>query len=160
MMGASNSTKRVVIENSSGTGPVEISESVVRRLKGEPEPVPKKESLEPRTEKYQAHEKRIPQESSNKAKNIEEYYQKKFAELEKKNAAILKSTTAQFADAVQEVEKKFLNTTGPQVCPELQTKVFHCYQANPDHTLECSAIVKAFAACVEKARQNALLRKG
>ena len=45
------------------------------------------------------------------------------------------------------------NTTGPQVCPELQTKVFHCYQANPDHTLECSAIVKAFAACVEKARQ-------
>lgn len=45
------------------------------------------------------------------------------------------------------------NTTGPQVCPELQTKVFHCYQANPDHTLECSAVVKAFAACVEKARQ-------
>lgn len=47
----------------------------------------------------------------------------------------------------------FRKTTGPQVCPDLQTKVYQCYQANPDQTLECSSVVRAFVDCVERARQ-------
>lgn len=51
----------------------------------------------------------------------------------------------------------FRKTTGPQVCPDLQTKVYQCYQANPDQTLECSSVVRAFVDCVERARQVSFL---
>ncbi|CAG2242122.1 MICOS complex subunit MIC19-like [Mytilus edulis] len=163
-MGASNSTRRVVIEDSSGSGvAVTVSQSVVRRLKGETESEPKTDHTESRREQLSdaITETRIPsRDSSQEVKKLESYYQSKLAELEKKNASLLKQTTAQFAEAVQEVEKKFLKTTGPQVCPDLQTKVYQCYQANPDQTLECSSVVRAFVDCVERARQNALLRKG
>ncbi|CAC5414027.1 CHCHD3 [Mytilus coruscus] len=139
-----------------------VSQSVVRRLKGETESEPKTDHTESRREQFSdtTTETRIPREPSQEVKKLESYYQSKLAELEKRNASLLKQTTAQFAEAVQEVEKKFLKTTGPQVCSDLQTKVYQCYQSNPDQTLECSSVVKAFVDCVERARQNALLRKG
>lgn len=44
------------------------------------------------------------------------------------------------------------NTTGSPVCQDLQDKVFRCYTDNHKKTLLCSADVRAFFECVERAR--------
>eukprot|EP00105_Crassostrea_gigas_P032041 XP_011454913.1 PREDICTED: MICOS complex subunit Mic19 [Crassostrea gigas] len=87
-------------------------------------------------------------------------YNQKLKELEEKNAQLLNARVDEFAQAVQEVEKKFMNTTGSPVCQDLQDKVFRCYTDNHKKTLLCSADVRAFFECVERARANALMRKG
>lgn len=38
------------------------------------------------------------------------------------------------------------------VCQEFQAQVLKCYQENPTDILNCSALVNAFTACVNRAR--------
>nr|XP_022301630.1 MICOS complex subunit Mic19-like [Crassostrea virginica] len=101
--------------------------------------------------------------SRRKMESEEEFshsYNQKLKELEDKNAQLLNARVDEFAQAVQEVEKKFMNSTGSPVCQDLQDKVFRCYTENHKKTLLCSADVRAFFECVERARANALMRKG
>ncbi|GFR72722.1 MICOS complex subunit [Elysia marginata] len=74
------------------------------------------------------------------------------------NTQLQHQTNEQFALAVQEVEKKFMNVTASPVCQDLQTKVLECYQANGTEPLNCSGIVNAFASCVDRARVNTQLQ--
>lgn len=48
------------------------------------------------------------------------------------------------------------NSTGSPVCQDLQDKVFRCYTENHKKTLLCSADVRAFFECVERARAVSL----
>ncbi|XP_048743457.1 MICOS complex subunit MIC19-like isoform X2 [Ostrea edulis] len=92
--------------------------------------------------------------------DLTDLYHNKIKELEEKNAKLLNARVDEFAQAVQEVEKKFMNSTGSPVCQDLQDKVFRCYTENHKKTLLCSPDVRAFFECVERARANALMRKG
>ena len=47
----------------------------------------------------------------------------------------------------------FRKHTCSPVCQDLQAKVYECYLGNPKQTLNCSAEVRAFSTCVERARQ-------
>lgn len=110
-----------------------------------------------------SHGNRTGRSSRRKMESEEEFtdsYNQKLKELEEKNAQLLNARVDEFAQAVQEVEKKFMNSTGSPVCQDLQDKVFRCYTDNHKKTLLCSADVRAFFECVERARANALMRKG
>ncbi|XP_048239146.1 MICOS complex subunit MIC19-like [Haliotis rufescens] len=167
-MGGTGSTRRLVVEEIDGDGVVKISESVVRRLKGESEPEGASSSQSksaPRPERVflpppppQYGQARI--DSKKAVQEVEAFYQQKLRQLEERNATLQKITNEQFAKAVQEVEQKFLKQTGSPVCQDLQSRVYNCYVDNPKYTLRCSADVRAFSLCVETARQNALARKG
>ncbi|XP_046581588.1 MICOS complex subunit MIC19-like [Haliotis rubra] len=168
-MGGTGSTRRLVVEELDGDGVVKISESVVRRLKGESEPEGASSSQSksaPRPERVYMPPPPPPQfgqariDSKKAVQEVENFYQQKLRQLEERNATLQKITNEQFAKAVQEVEQKFLKQTGSPVCQDLQSRVYNCYVDNPKYTLRCSADVRAFSLCVEKARQNALARKG
>jgi len=86
---------------------------------------------------------------------LEDLYVQKLKDLQEKHAELNKQTSQQFADAVQEVEAKFINYTAVPVCQDLQTKLLQCYQDNPNEILKCSNVVNAFSTCVERARITA-----
>uniref|UniRef100_A0A0B6ZHG3 CHCH domain-containing protein n=1 Tax=Arion vulgaris TaxID=1028688 RepID=A0A0B6ZHG3_9EUPU len=157
-MGGNSSTRRVVVEDTGGEEHITISEAVARRLKGQsdqnnssqvtesppvvsPPPQPKIFEPEPKTQLL-------------KDKTLEDYYVVKLQELQEKNAALQKITNEQFANAVKEVEHKFLNITASPVCQDLQAKVLDCYQSHPGEILNCSALVSAFTTCVDRARMS------
>ncbi|KAK3780755.1 hypothetical protein RRG08_001861 [Elysia crispata] len=85
-------------------------------------------------------------------KEAEDFYLQKIKDLQHRNSQLQQQTNEQFALAVQEVEKKFMNVTASPVCQDLQAKVLECYQANGSEPLNCSALVNAFASCVDRAR--------
>ncbi|XP_061195374.1 MICOS complex subunit Mic19-like [Saccostrea echinata] len=140
-MGGSSSKRRV--EFNDPNDPIVISQDVAKRIGVDPYNPGK-----PSRRKLESEEE------------LTDLYNSKIKELEAKNADLLKARVNEFAQAVQEVEKKFMNTTGSPVCQDLQDKVFHCYTENSKKTLLCSAEVRAFFECVERARANALMRKG
>ncbi|KAL8621155.1 hypothetical protein ACOMHN_004826 [Nucella lapillus] len=155
-MGGSGSTRRVVVEEVDGSGVVKISDSVVKRIRGEeggagdapPTPSPNMHRPPSMSDKSRA-----------MVQDIESFYTHRLRELEDRNSELQKITNEQFVKAVQEVEQKFLKHTSTPVCQNMQSKVYECYLDNPKQTLNCSAQVRAFSTCVERARQNALLRK-
>ncbi|XP_062593728.1 MICOS complex subunit Mic19-like [Saccostrea cucullata] len=140
-MGGSSSTRRV--EFNDPNDPIVISQDVARRIGMDPN-----NPAKPARRKLESEEE------------LTDLYNSKIKELEAKNADLLKARVSEFAQAVQEVEKKFMNTTGSPVCQDLQDKVFRCYTENNKKTLLCSEEVRAFFECVERARANALMRKG
>ncbi|KAL5014799.1 hypothetical protein ScPMuIL_009069 [Solemya velum] len=153
-MGGSGSTRRIVVENNEGSeGVVKISESVVNRLKGEPDKQAPATFQPPSPKEYKFGK-------TTEAKEIEAYYQQKLKHLEERNMQLQKTTTEQFAKAVEEVEKKFLKETGSPVCQDLQQSVYECYLYNPKETLKCSSQVRDFSRCVERSKQNAMTRRG
>ncbi|KAK6175335.1 hypothetical protein SNE40_013822 [Patella caerulea] len=170
-MGASGSTRKIVVEDQDGGGVVKISESVVRRIKGQSD---REESST--DSKQQTHESRPSKptiierpvyypaptikDNSRATQEIEAFYQEKLKQLEERNAQLQKITTEQFAKAVKEVEQKFIKQTGTPVCESIQDKVYNCYHSNPKESLNCWQEVGAFTTCVERARQNALARRG
>ncbi|CAG5115273.1 unnamed protein product [Candidula unifasciata] len=90
-----------------------------------------------------------------KNKEVDEFYFNKLQDLQERNAALQRITNEQFANAVREVEQKFLKVTASPVCQDLQAKVLECYQSNPGQVLNCSALVNAFSTCVDRARMAA-----
>jgi len=91
-------------------------------------------------------------------RRLEGYYDAKIQEIEKQNAELYKTTVDHFSKAVQQVEKKYLNTSLPLVCGDLQKAVKKCYLDNKSQSLNCSAEVHAFEQCVEKQRQRTLAK--
>jgi hypothetical protein len=91
-------------------------------------------------------------------RRIEAYYEAKIQEIEKQNVELYKTTVDHFSTAVQQVEKKYLNTSLPLVCGELQKAVKKCYLDNKSESLNCSSEVRAFEQCVEKQRQRILAK--
>ncbi|XP_041350162.1 MICOS complex subunit MIC19-like [Gigantopelta aegis] len=158
-MGATGSTHRVVVEQMDETGVVKISESVVKRLKGEadsedcfrPSPAPEVTIPRPFPRRTEGEMSALLQ--------MENFYKQKLQELDAKNDALLKTSVDQFAKAVQEVEKKFMKHSSSPVCQDLQSKVYNCYIENECKTLNCAKEVRDFTCCVEKSRQNAITRK-
>lgn len=91
-------------------------------------------------------------------RRIEAYYEDKIQEIEKQNAELYQTTVDHFSKAVQQVEKKYLNTSLPLVCGDLQKAVKKCYLDNKSQSLNCSAEVRAFEQCVGKQRQRMLAK--
>jgi len=181
-MGGSNSKRTLIVENEDG-GSIKITEGVVRRLKGLPDedkketdksgvpqpaatpapaapvspaptpapaPAPKVQEppKDPDYSQYGLYPKKVNAE-------LEDLYVKKLKDLQDKHAELNKKTNEQFAQAVQEVEGKFLDYTAVPVCQDLQSALLQCYQANPHEILKCSSVVNAFSVCVERARITA-----
>ncbi|XP_064633479.1 MICOS complex subunit MIC19-like [Lineus longissimus] len=158
-MGGTSSTRRVTLEEEEGAGIVKISGSVVKRLRGEDE------SHEPQS--FEEDRPTVPapkhapfRTSEDDISRLEKLYKEKLKRLEKLNKELYQTSTQEFSQAVQEVEKKFLKYTTSPVCHNQQDAVLKCYQDNPKQTLLCSLQVKQFLECVEKTRQTVLTRKG
>lgn len=154
-MGGSGSTRRVTVQEDDGPGMVKISENVVKRLVGQDEASVSKQA------EYQPGDRMgLSRREEDDLHKIEQYYQEKIHVLEDRNNQLFEEQKHQFAEAVQEVEKKFLKTTASPICQDLQTAVLECYQNNPNQTLLCSAHVKAFNECVQQQRERILTKKG
>lgn len=154
-MGGSGSTRRVTVQEDDGPGMVKISENVVKRLVGQEGTAVAKQG------EYQPGDRMdLSRRDGDDLHKIEQYYQEKINSLEERNNQLFEEQKHQFAEAVQEVEKKFLKTTASPVCEDLQTAVLACYQVNPNQTLLCSPHVKAFNECVQKQRERILTKKG
>ncbi|KAK7102508.1 MICOS complex subunit MIC19-like [Littorina saxatilis] len=165
-MGGSGSTRRVVVEDNDGGGVVKISDSVVKRIRGQEDFSAAGAGSSSSGSAGAGTGSRPPSFSGYKGtdvaalQDIEAFYMDRLKQLEQQNSELQKITNEQFVKAVQEVEQKFLKHTCAPVCQDLQKRVYECYLANPKQTLNCSVEVRAFSTCVERARQNALLRKG
>jgi len=164
-MGGQGSTQRkLVIEDVEG-GTVKITEAVARRLQGLPDVEEGKQaSAAPPQNQKQPQQSQDPSSQgengtsypNNINPEVEDFYVQKLKELQEiRNAELQKQTKNQFAKAVKEVEDKFIDYTASPVCQDLQCKVLECYQANGKQTLNCSAIVNSFTACVDRARMAA-----
>lgn len=168
-MGATSSTRRVTLEEDDGPGLVKISGSVVKRLRGEeearipetPAPEEKRAPTPSAPSAPQAQPAKIAPftTSEEDITRLEKIYKDKLNRLEKLNKELHETSTKEFSQAVEEVEKKFLKYTTSPVCQEQQDAVQKCYHDNPKQTLLCSSQVKAFLECVEKTRQTVLLTK-
>ncbi|XP_025106588.1 MICOS complex subunit MIC19-like [Pomacea canaliculata] len=156
-MGTSQSSRRVVVEDGETTGVVKISESVVKRIRGQV-PDTKESSSSELPSKCTVTTQTSP--ACTQLDKEDDFYRQSWKELEERNAELQRITNEQFAKAVVEVEKKFLKHTSSPVCQNLQSRVYECYLSNRNQILNCAAEVRAFSTCVERARQNALFRKG
>ncbi|RUS82673.1 hypothetical protein EGW08_009576 [Elysia chlorotica] len=162
-MGGGESKRRVVVEDADGEEIVTVTEAVVRRMKGLPDierktdekaaPSAPPPTTQPPPFNYtNTRQADLDQATAVLKKEAEDFYLQKIKDLQYRNSQLQQQTNEQFAQAVQEVEKKFVNVTASPCCQDLQTKVLECYQANGSEPLNCSAIVNAFASCVDRAR--------
>ncbi|XP_077986820.1 MICOS complex subunit mic25-a-like [Glandiceps talaboti] len=157
-MGASGSApKTVTVEMDQEKGTVKISESVVRRMMGEPEPVAKSPAKGP--EQSTPQDPKSDEKAAEQLKKREEHWKEKLRQAELKNAELYQLTTEQFTKAAEEVEAKFIHQTYRPICKDLQDEVLQCYSLNPGETLNCAAQVRAFTSCVEETRNNLLTKR-
>ncbi|BFZ08620.1 hypothetical protein BsWGS_11659 [Bradybaena similaris] len=91
------------------------------------------------------------------AKDVEEMYIKKLKDLQQRNKDLQNDTNKHFASAVKQVEDNFRGIMPQPVCQEFQAQVLKCYQENPTDILNCSSLVNAFTACVNRARVDQTL---
>lgn len=152
MGGSSSSPRRVTITDEDGSGTVQISEAVARRLLGKPEledhPETPAETGQPIQSTITAEER------DDELEKLENHYKKRIDALDKKNRELYQTTTEQFAKAVQDIESKFMKTTASPVCSDLQLRVLECYKNNPHTTLHCSEEVRSFNACVQSQKKT------
>jgi|ERR1712004_317640 len=156
IMGGSGSTPRhVTVEEDDSNGVMRVSDSVARRLIGQPEVVeqdPEPENLPVQQIIHGVDPAEVDQ--------LENYYKQRISSLEKKNDELFEEKKEEFAKTVAEVEQKFLKTTASPICEDLQAEVLKCYQSNPSQTLLCSSIVKEFNECVQKQREVIATKRG
>jgi len=72
--------------------------------------------------------------------------------LREKVAQQEKITSEHFQDAVEEVRKKFSQSSRTPVCQNLHCEVLNCYKQHPTESLRCSQQVREFVQCVEQSR--------
>ncbi|XP_054707842.1 MICOS complex subunit MIC19-like [Uloborus diversus] len=167
-MGNTSSNRRVTVVNDDVVGVVQVSENVVRRLRGEPEkppsqkfPEPAKESSVPRTftpiEPYSSTlEQR--QKYHHEFKKAEMSWQNRINELESQNRLLFETAKDKFAVLLDEIEEKHMQNSYAPVCPDKHQKVLQCYKENAKLPLNCSREVNEFFDCVEKVRMTALTK--
>lgn len=178
-MGNTSSTRRVTVVNDDVVGIVQITDSVVRRLKGDeeekrprkktvevapvkpPEPEPASSSKMP-TARVESFSSSLEQRQKHleELRNVEISWQNRLKELEKQNSELFDSSQGKFASGIQHVEEKYIHQTFDPVCPEKQSDVLKCYQENRKMPLKCAEEVKEFVQCVDKVRMNILASQG
>lgn len=158
-MGASDSKRTMVVDRTDIT----VTQDVFSRLSG-PEPASESKPATSEKENIQGHNL-----SSEQIKQLEMAYESrlqslqervtitrsKIEKLEEQNEKQLAAEKEEFAKAVDEIEKKFIRSTGSPVCQNIQQDVYQCYRSNPKQTLNCASQVKAFTSCVDDARKDA-----
>lgn len=178
-MGNTSSTRKVTVVNDDVVGIVQITDSVVRRLKGdevekkprqktvevspikppEPEPITPTKIPATRVESFSSSlEQR--QKHLEELRNVEISWQNRVRELERQNSDLFDSAEGKFASGIQHVEEKYIHQTFDPVCPEKQSDVLKCYQENRKMPLKCAEEVKEFVQCVDKIRMNILTSHG
>lgn len=155
MGGGGSTPRRVTVEEDELNGVMSVSESVAKRLMGQPEAVEK----DPEPENLPV-QQIIHGIDPAEVDQLENYYKQRISSLEKKNDELFHDKKEEFAKTVAEVEQKFLKTTASPICEDLQTEVLKCYQSNPSQTLLCSSIVKQFNECVQKQREVIVAKRG
>ncbi|OWF43584.1 MICOS complex subunit Mic19-like [Mizuhopecten yessoensis] len=159
-MGASDSKRTMVVDRDD----IMVTQGVLKRLTS------KEKASEPETKPEDGSgmelDYAIP---SRRIRQIESAYEEKLKMMEEKEAQAksrlqkyeeqseqqLQTQKEEFSQAMDEVENKFMRNTGSPVCQDIQQDVFHCYQNNPEQTLNCSSQVRAFTSCVDDARKDA-----
>jgi len=92
---------------------------------------------------------------------LEGHYMRRIHSLEKQNETLQRSSEAELAAAVKDIEAKFIkHRFSEPVCMELQQAVERCYASNPGSSLACTDHVKAFKDCVQQHRKTMFATKG
>jgi len=81
---------------------------------------------------------------------VQSRYEDQIRSMELKNEALFRTRLLQFTDAIQRVEKKYLQSTAPVVCANEQNAVLKCYADHKGETLKCVQDVRAFNECTRK----------
>lgn len=183
-MGNAPTSRRVTVVNDDVVGVVQVSESVIRRLKtgGDPEktaeskPSPKESTpssdastvtLSPPPpagfvpfsplEPYSTTlEQR--QKYHEEFKKAERSWQKRIKELESQNRQLFDTANEKFAATLLEIETNHMKNSYEPVCPDKQQTVLKCYKENSKYPLNCSREVDEFMQCVDKVRMTALTK--
>jgi len=175
-MGNSPSSRRVTVVNDDVIGVVQVSENVVRRLKGDSdkpgdsaksvtkESVPTESAppsstfvpfspIEPYSSTLEQRQKY--QEEFKKA---EKSWQNRIRELEYQNRQLFDAANEKLSATILEVETNHMKNSYAPVCPERHQKVVQCYKENNKLPLNCSREVHDFMECVDKVRMTALTK--
>ena len=178
-MGNSPSSRRVTVVNDDVVGVVQVSESVVRRLKGDSEKssdssksvskesVPSSDPtavaspstfvpfspIEPYSSTLEQRQK-----YHEEFKKAERSWQSRIRELESQNRQLLDAANENLSATLLEVETNHMKNSYAPVCPDKQQKVLQCYKENSKLPLSCSREVHDFMECVDKVRMTALTK--
>ncbi|XP_077559335.1 coiled-coil-helix-coiled-coil-helix domain containing 3 [Haemaphysalis longicornis] len=158
-MGSSGSTRRVTIVNENSPDVIKISDSVVKRLKGESESV--SASVARQTTASAPYDSRAGGDAlqgrrlhHDELKKVDDVWRERLKEVERQNQELYKLATDKFAGAVKAVEDKYTQHKCIPVCEAQQQKVMECYAKNQHAALNCSKLVDAFTKCVHQARKE------
>ena len=77
-------------------------------------------------------------------------YEDKIKALELKNENLLQEKLSDFSKTLKRVEDKYLQSTCPLVCADVQAEVNKCYSEHSTETLKCAASVNKFYECTRK----------
>ncbi|GBN02308.1 hypothetical protein AVEN_70743-1 [Araneus ventricosus] len=179
-MGNAPSNRRVTVVNDDVVGVVQVSESVVRRLRGLPDkpatdsergssqeplvsqPIPEVAHRPPPSyipfappEPYSSTlEQR--QKYHEEFKKAEKSWNNRIHELETQNRLLFETVSDKFTATVKEIEENHIKNSYAPVCPDKQQQVSKCYKENSKYPLNCSREVNDFMECVDKVRMTAL----
>ncbi|KAI1286980.1 MICOS complex subunit mic25-a [Halotydeus destructor] len=177
-MGASESTRKLTIINEDTSGVIKITDSVARKLQGEPDK-PEQQDVN-----VQAQQQRVPpsgqQVQSNQLlfaapmetltlrkrheeqlQSLEASWRQQKVVLEHANRTLWKTTTTRIASDLKEIEDKYISKRRyDPICPDKESSVESCYKNNAKTPLKCSEQVKDFVGCVDVAKRAALVSKG
>uniref|UniRef100_A0A131Z4R5 Coiled-coil-helix-coiled-coil-helix domain-containing protein 3, mitochondrial n=1 Tax=Rhipicephalus appendiculatus TaxID=34631 RepID=A0A131Z4R5_RHIAP len=159
-MGSSGSTRRVTIVNENSPDVIKISDSVVKRLKGESDAI--SSTVARQTAAGAPYETRGAAGDSlqgrklnhDELKKVDDVWRERLKEVERQNQELYKLATDKFAGAVTQVEERYTQHKCTPVCEEHQQKVMDCYAKNQRAPLNCSKLVDAFTKCVHEARKD------
>uniref|UniRef100_A0A069DQ23 Putative head-elevated expression protein n=1 Tax=Panstrongylus megistus TaxID=65343 RepID=A0A069DQ23_9HEMI len=180
-MGGQQSTRRISIDNEGDTASViKVSESVVDRLKGGPEPCPDKEEEDvskpnvrnPGLTNYKhvpvpenipiqglpyITSKDIQQELEKEIQKNNEYWEKRIGELQKSQERMNRIMEEEYVKATEEIQKvlpKVRPANAKLPCQGGRSSVTSCYKNHPRQPLNCAAEVEQFANCMTSTRVN------
>lgn len=177
-MGNAPSSRRVTVVNDDVVGVVQVSENVVRRLKGEPEK--RGDATKTTAKEFVPAETKVVTQSSGfvpyspiepfsstleqRQKYQEEFkkaeisWQNRIKELEFQNRQLFEAANAKVSETLLDIETNHLKNSYAPVCPDKQQRVAQCYKENSKYPLNCSRDVNDFMECVDKVRMTVLTK--
>lgn len=94
---------------------------------------------------------------SEEIRSLERQWNARLKEYEEQNKYLWYTTTKRLSDDLTKIENKYTKVRRYEaVCPEVEERLFACYQKNKKQTLKCSPQVKEFTGCIRDARLKAL----